>query len=228
MAGPDVSMITVSSLAAMITDLASKASTLQSQAALQRRAGEFGIGGQEFQNIIGVGQWIDGELPMLRRRLSLAKALEQQAGPGAMVSLNEPVQMPTEADLKRMRDLAKGLKEHNRSDAKGAELYHQAALKLAGINDPDLLSAFFGELGPQHTQLLTSVMTASGSKTERKDLEAFSKALGTASKDATHRSPSRTSWRSSRSPRCTATGSTPRRPGSAWPSCSTATSTRSG
>lgn len=179
----DISAITVSLLAAMVTDLEGKSKTLQGVSGLKRRTGEYGIGMTEFQNIIDVGKWIDGEMPMLRRRLSLARALDQQAGPGKPVSLIEPVRLPTEADLARMRDLAKKLNEHNRTDAEGAKLYHDAAVALAGITDPDLASAFFAELGPQGTQMLTNLMTASGSKTATEDIKAFSKAFGIASKD---------------------------------------------
>jgi hypothetical protein len=179
----DISAITVGLLSAMITDLESKSTTLQGLSSLKRRVGEYGIGMTEFQNIMDVGKWIDAELPMLRRRLSLAKALEAQAGPGKPVTLYEPVKLPTEAELARMRDLAKKINEHNRTDAEGAKLYHEAAQALAGITDPDLLSAFFAELGPQRTQGLASMMTACGSGTAAEDLKIFSKAFGNATKD---------------------------------------------
>jgi hypothetical protein len=167
----DISAITVGLLAAMITDLESKSTTLQGLSSLKQRVGEYGIGMTEFQNIMNVGKWIDAELPMLRRRLSLAKALEAQAGPGKPVTLYEPVKLPTEAELARMRDLAKKINEHNRTDDEGAKLYHEAAQALAGITDPDLLSAFFAELGPQRTQGLASMMTACGSGTAAEDLK---------------------------------------------------------
>lgn len=180
----DFSAISVGSLAAMVTDLEGRSKTLQGQSTLKRRAGEFGIGTTEFQNIIDVGRWIDNELPMLRRRVTLAKALEQQAGPGLSVFLDEPVKLPSEADLAKMRDLAKKLNEHNRTDEEGARLYHEAALALAASgNDPDLMSAFFAELGPQRTQSLAQLMSASGSKTAQQDMQLFSKAFGTATKD---------------------------------------------
>jgi hypothetical protein len=180
----DFSAISVGSMAAMVTDLEGRSKTLQSQSTLKRRAGEFGIGMTEFQNIIDVGKWIDNDLPMLRRRVSLAKALEQQAGPGLSVFLDEPVKLPSEADLAKMRALAKKLNEHNSTDAEGARLYHEAALALAANGtDPDLMSAFFAELGPQRTQMLPSIMSASGSKTAADDMKMFSKAFGTASKD---------------------------------------------
>jgi hypothetical protein len=180
----DISAITVGSLAAMVTDLEAQAKTLQGQASLKRQVGEYGIGMTEFQHIIDVGKWIDTELPMLRRRLTLAKALEQQAGPGKIVSLTEPVRLPTEAELAKMRDLAKKIKDHGRTDEEGAKLYHDAALALSAAgNDPDLISAFFAELGPDQTQMMATMMTACGSKTAGEDMKLFSKAFGTASKD---------------------------------------------
>ncbi|TDD58299.1 hypothetical protein E1263_19995 [Kribbella antibiotica] len=179
----DISAITVGSLAAMITDLENRSKTLQSLTSLKRRAGEYGVGMTEFQKIMDVGRWIDGELPMLRRRLSLARALESQASPGRPVSLHEPVRLPTEAELTRMRNLAKKLKEHTKSGPENAKLYHEAALALASVNDPDLAAAFFAELGPQSIELLVPMMSGSGSKTIREDVKAFSTALGVAFKD---------------------------------------------
>lgn len=79
----DISAITVGSLATMITDLENRSKTLQSLTSLKRRTGEYGIGMSEFQKIMDVGRWIDSELPMLRRRLSLARALESQASPAS-------------------------------------------------------------------------------------------------------------------------------------------------
>lgn len=180
----DISAISPGSLAEMIKDLAAKSEQLQGYSGLKRQAGEFGIGSKEFQNIINVGQWIDDELPMLRRRLTLAQALEAQAGPGQPVKLTEPVKLPSAEDLARMKELAEGLKNHNYTDEEGAKLYHEAALELAASGyDPDLMSAFFAELGPQLTPMLASIMTASGSETAAEDMKMFSLAFSAATKD---------------------------------------------
>lgn len=82
-----------------------------------------------------------------------------------------------------MRDLAKKLKESTKSGPENAKLYHEAALTLASMKDPDLIAAFFEELGPQSIELLVATMSGSGSKTTREDVKAFSTALGTAFKD---------------------------------------------
>ena len=182
----DISAISPGSLSEMINDLAARSQELQGKSSLKRRLGEYGIGTTEFQNIINVGKWIDDELPMLRRRLSLAQALEKEAGPGKPVNLYEPVRLPDPEDLAEMKELAEGLKNWDGTDAEeGARLYHEAALALAASGyDPDLMSAFFSELGPLNSQMLADRMTSAGSNTAGQDMKMYSLAFGAATQDA--------------------------------------------
>ena len=182
----DISAISPGSLSEMINELAAQSKELQGKSTLKRRLGEYGIGMTEFQNIINVGQWIDDELPMLRRRLSLAQALENAVGPGLPVHLYEPVQLPSPEDLAEMKELAEGLKNWDGTDAEeGARLYHEAAEALAASGyDPDLMSAFFAELGPLNSQMLAERMTSADSGTGVEDMELYSRAFGAATQDA--------------------------------------------
>jgi hypothetical protein len=182
--GSNYSAIDVGQLSSMIGSLSTAADQLQSKASsLRSQAAFWGIGDAEFREITEIGRWADDELPELRRRLNLAKAIESQSASVGTVYLTEPVLSADEAQ-RRGEELAQRLLAHNRTDEEGAELLHDVASDLGAYsNDPDVLSAFYAELGPQYTQMIPSLMPASGSDTAAEDLEVYSRALGVATLD---------------------------------------------
>jgi hypothetical protein len=178
------SAIDPDAMEAMISSLSTAAETLQDTDALREDCAYWGFG-EQFVQINAIGAWVEGELPMLRRRLSLARALESQAGTDAFVRIVEPPAMTAEEAARIGRELAARLAAHNRTDEEGARLFHEIALELAKYeDDPDVMSAFYGQLGSQYTQLLPRLMVACGSETAREDLEIYSRAFGTAMDDA--------------------------------------------
>ena len=170
-------------MSTMISSLTTGANTLQDTGSLKSRCAYWGVGSQ-FTQINAIGDWVEGELPMLRRRLNLARALEMQSGTESFVQVLEPPELTAEEAAQIGRDLATRLANHNHTDEEGARLFHEIALELQKYqNDPDVMSAFYAQLGPQRTQLIPELMTASGSSTAREDLEIYSRALGVAMAD---------------------------------------------
>jgi hypothetical protein len=182
--GGDYSAIDVEQLESMIGSLSSAAELLQGKASSLGSAAAFwGIGSSEFREIGEIGRWAEDEGPGLRRRLNLAKAIDARSASIGTVYLTEPVLSEAEAE-RRGEELAQRLLEHNRTDEEGAELMHDVASELGAYSDdPDVLSAFYAELGPQYTQMIPSLMPASGSDTAAEDLEVYSRALGVATLD---------------------------------------------
>jgi hypothetical protein len=182
--GGDYSAIDVEQLGSMISSLSSAAQLLQSKASsLSSQAAFWGIGSAEFREIGEIGRWAEDEGPGLRRRLNLAKAIDSRSASIGTVYLTEPVLSQAEAE-RRGEELAERLLEHSRTDEEGAQLMHDVASELAAYSDdPDVLSAFYAELGPQYTQMIPSLMPASGSDTAAEDLEVYSRALGVATVD---------------------------------------------
>jgi hypothetical protein len=81
----------------------------------------------------------------------------------------------------KARQLADKLKNNHELDGNWAKLAHQVAGDMAPyMNDPYFASAFYGELGPQMTQMLPSLMYESGSDTTAEDIKTFSHTFGTA------------------------------------------------
>jgi hypothetical protein len=79
------------------------------------------------------------------------------------------------------RELADRLKNNHNLDGNWAKLAHQVAGDATPyLNDPYFASAFYGELGPQLTQLLPSLMYESGSRTTAEDIRTYSHLFGTA------------------------------------------------
>jgi len=82
---------------------------------------------------------------------------------------------------KRARAEADKLKNNNEIDGNWAKDAHQVAGAAAPfMNDPYYAAAFYGELGPQLTQLLPDLLYESGSSTAAGDLRTFSHMFGTA------------------------------------------------
>jgi Hydrolase N-terminal helical domain len=82
---------------------------------------------------------------------------------------------------KKARDEADRLKNNLDIDGKWGKDAHQVAQDVAPyLDDPYFASAFYGELGPQLTQLLPDMLHESGSDSAGGDLKTFSHLFGTA------------------------------------------------
>ncbi|MDT4914250.1 MAG: hypothetical protein QOC66_3378 [Pseudonocardiales bacterium] len=87
--------------------------------------------------------------------------------------------------VKQLQETAKAaadkLKNNHSLDENWAKAAHEVAGEVAPyMNDPYFASAFYGELGPQMTQMLPSLMYESGSHTTAADLRTYSHMFGTA------------------------------------------------
>ena len=92
---------------------------------------------------------------------------------------------------KKLEDLATKyadeLKKSNSGDGKEAALYHKIALEAGPyMNDPDFAATFIGDLGPQQTQLIPTILDSIGSQTAGSDLKFYSGLLGTAISNDDH------------------------------------------
>jgi hypothetical protein len=177
------SSIDVDSLESMISVLETRSENLLTDASgIKSDLLAESVDTTDIQKVLNIGDWIEAELPMLRRRLSLAKVAAVGRPDGLSVYIDEPVTLPTEEDLQEARDLADRIKDHNYTDEELGEIIHDVAGEL-DTTDPDVMSEFFGRLGITHTEMLASLMSASGSDTGYEDIRAFSEALGTATMD---------------------------------------------
>lgn len=139
-----------------------------------------GVDTSDAKELLTIFDWVEDELPMLRRRLSLAKVAHGGQPDELSASVFEPVTLPTEDELSEARDLADRINNHGYTDAELAEIIHDVAGEL-DTSDPDIMSEFFGRLGVQQAEQLISLMT--GSETMQEDIQAFSRGLGAATMD---------------------------------------------
>lgn len=183
--GGDYSSIKFAGMTALVGQVRSAGTTLQDTTkSLQSRASGCAVSCPAFAEIIAIGAWAEGQVDDLRRRLTLAQAAQSPIGtPLSEWTISEPVTMTTAEAEAKGRALAQRIKDHRSTDGQTADNIHEAALQL-GIyaQDPDVLSAFFAEMGDQ-TAMLPELMEASGSDTATEDLQALSVAFGNAMKD---------------------------------------------
>lgn len=181
----DYSSITFAGMAALVRQVREAGTTLQhTTAALQSQAGACGVTSPAFAEIIAIGAWAEEQVDGLRRRLTLAQAAQGTVGARLTEwTIDEPIAMTTAQAEAEGRALARKIKDHQYTDAQTADNIHDAALQL-GLhgNDPDVLSAFFAEMGEQ-VPMLPSLIEASGGDTGPEDLQALSIAFGEAMKD---------------------------------------------
>ena len=182
----DYSSIKFAGMAALVSQVRSAGTTLQGTTrALQGQAGACGVTCAAFAEIIAIGAWAEGEVDGLRRRLTLAQAAQSPTGaPLSEWTIVEPIAMTTAEAEAKGRALADRIRKHPYTDSETADNIHEAALQLGLYsNDPDVLTAFFAELGPQEATMLPDLMQASGSKTSADDMAALSLAFGSAMAD---------------------------------------------
>lgn len=146
---------------------------------------ELGLPTESLNQLAVIGDEIERMVPEARRRLDLGIALERRSDPwmrnrDAMTFVPEPPLSLTDAQAKG-RELAARMNALNKTDATGAEEIHRIAEELKKHqSDPEVLAAFFTNLGPLRLTTLPNLMYSSGSKTAARDLEAVSVALGVA------------------------------------------------
>ncbi|SEG41422.1 hypothetical protein SAMN05216223_10547 [Actinacidiphila yanglinensis] len=147
------------------------------------RFGQHGLDTAALTSLNTIATWMDDQVPGLKRRYTLAVGLEHGGDLKTVVQVPEPV-ISSAAAQKQAQDLAKQLASVKELDGKGGDQYHQIALELAKHqDDPDYCSAFYAALKPPNLAVsMPSLLAATGSKTAPKDLEAFSKALGEATR----------------------------------------------
>lgn len=147
------------------------------------RFGQHGLDTTALTSLNTIATWMDDQVPGLKRRYTLAVGLEHGGDLKTVVQVPEPV-ISSAAAQKQAQDLAKQLASVKELDGKGGDQYHQIALELAKHqDDPDYCSAFYAALKPPNLAVsMPSLLAATGSKTAPKDLEAFSKALGEATR----------------------------------------------
>ncbi|SDU82131.1 hypothetical protein [Jiangella alkaliphila] len=147
------------------------------------------VSSRGFEALDRVQDWIDDEaLPDLTRRLNLARVLENQQ-PGALtVQLDEALveRMSTSTAEASGRELAIALKDLGGVNEGFDELMAELE-ELA--DDPDAMSAFYAELGPEAAAMLAGSIGmpdgGAGANAQRY-LELMSQGLSTALLDADH------------------------------------------
>ncbi|MFD7872728.1 hypothetical protein ACFV5G_01110 [Streptomyces sp. NPDC059766] len=187
MTDPDFSGINPDNLAKTIGDLAEASTSLrQAGTAYATRFRKFGLDTGSLTEVGKIAAWVDGELPMLRRRQALAAAMEfQGVGPGpTMVQVPEPVWTVSQArqqgaELAEQAD-ALGAMEPDRA---GPALHRIAAELAAHRGDGDFASAFYAEADPGLVKNLPSVIATANAPTAREDARIFGAAF-TAAIDA--------------------------------------------
>lgn len=148
---------------------------------------ELEVSSSGFEALDRVQDWIDEEaLPELRRRLNLARALENQQPGTPTVQLDEALveRMSTSTAETTGRQLALDLEELGGAN----EGFDELMAELEEIaHDPDAMSAFYAELGPEAAAKFAAAlgMPDSGAGPNAQHyLEVMSQGLATAMLDA--------------------------------------------
>ncbi|MGH3319396.1 MAG: hypothetical protein ACRDN9_04295 [Streptosporangiaceae bacterium] len=165
----------------MISSLRGGANTLHDAKTLKGRFAHHGVDTGALTHIERIASWVDDQMPGLKRRCTLAYALDDGPSAGTFVQVPEPPLMSAEEARKQGKTLAKRLSSLSSSE-EGAKKIHEVAKELAKHkNDPDFLTAFYAQLHAQNElQILPSLIASTGSDTAKADLKAISQTLGTA------------------------------------------------
>ncbi|MET7292394.1 hypothetical protein ABZS79_09655 [Streptomyces griseoloalbus] len=193
MVDPNFSGINPDNLLSTIKKLESGSKALHgARNAYLSRFTKLGLDTGHLTEIGRIAGWVDDELPMLRRRQTLAAAMETDDGrlrQGSMVRLREPV--PTVGEARdNGRELAAEINEAAALDpgAAGAA-FHRIAEELARHRgDPDFTSAFFAKMEPGLLKVLPVTVATAGAATAEDDIKVFGSAFTTAV-DATSPTP---------------------------------------
>ncbi|MET9081535.1 hypothetical protein ABZX77_06460 [Streptomyces sp. NPDC004237] len=181
MTDPNFSGINPDNLMGTINSLVSGSKALhQGKAAYTARFQRFGLDTAALTEIDRIATWVDGELPMLRRRQALAAAMEfHGVGPKpTMVELREPVWTVQQA-RDQGADLAKeanALAGMDPADA-GPEFHRIAAVLAQHKGDPDFDSSFYAKMDPNLVKNLPMAIATSGAPTAEEDTRVFGAAF---------------------------------------------------
>ncbi|MEU9183944.1 hypothetical protein AB0D14_05125 [Streptomyces sp. NPDC048484] len=145
---------------------------------------KYGLETGSLTEIGKIASWVDDELPMLRRRQSLAAAMEVEGryGPKApMVQLREPIATVAEArkDGKELADAATKAGDLDPGKA-GAEFHRIAEVLSKHKGDPDFASAFYAKMDPELLKNLPMAVATANAPTAKDDVRLFGSAFTTA------------------------------------------------
>lgn len=149
---------------------------------------ELGVSSDAMRTLTTIQNWIhDESLPELRRRLNLARGLQQQSPDSALVRVDEDLvdAMSSEEAESRGRELAERFEELGGVNDGFDDLMEDFE-ELA--NDPDAMSGFYSELGPELAARFAANLGYPGNNAgdnSQRYLELMSIGLGTAMKDET-------------------------------------------
>ncbi|MEU5834404.1 hypothetical protein ABZ820_12140 [Streptomyces diacarni] len=169
-------------LKGMIDSLGDAAHILKSANGWNSRFTEHGVDTGGLTRLAGVGAWVEGQLPTLKRRFDLAAAYERNHPQPGRKMVQIPDDFRSLQEAQRLgRELADRMNGVNRTDEGGAQEIHRIAGELARYqDDPELMAAFYASVNPNWLSTLPTFMTQSGSTTAGGDLKIFSHALATA------------------------------------------------
>ncbi|PZG14553.1 hypothetical protein [Nonomuraea aridisoli] len=130
------------------------------------------------REILEISQWGKSQISMLAYRLETIRQLSEGAN---VPFLTLPDQLDAFDDARGLASMyGEGILTNFTGEVR-ARLIHEHADKVAALADnPHAAAAFFATLPPEVRDALPTLIAASGSKTAKEDLAAFSEALGAA------------------------------------------------
>ncbi|MER5545800.1 hypothetical protein ABT072_25870 [Streptomyces sp. NPDC002589] len=181
MVDPNFSGINPENLLNTINSLVSGSKIMhQAKTGYYSRFQQFGLDTGNLTEIDKIASWVDGELPMLRRRQALAAAMEfHGVGPKpTLVQLPEPIWTVQQARQEgaKLAEEANKLADMDRSKA-GPE-FHTIALELAAHRgDPDFDSSFYAKMDPKFVKHLPTAIMTANAPTAEEDAKTFGAAF---------------------------------------------------
>ncbi|NED99107.1 hypothetical protein [Phytoactinopolyspora halotolerans] len=149
---------------------------------------DLGVTSEAMRTLRLIQDWIhDDELPSLRRRLNLARGLQQKSPNATMLTLDEALvdAMSSEEAEQRGRELAEAFNELGGVNEGFGDLMEDFE-ELA--YDPDAMAGFYAELGPELAAMFAGTLGYPGNNAgddSQRYLELMSIGLGTALMDET-------------------------------------------
>ncbi|MFI1353869.1 hypothetical protein ACH4TV_09835 [Streptomyces sp. NPDC020898] len=182
MTDPNFSGINPDNLLRTISALESGGKKLHgAKAAFLSRFQKHGLDSSNLTEIGKIASWVDDELPMLRRRQTLAAAMETEGGYGpkvTMIQLREPV-LTGAAAMKDGKELAEAANKAGDLDPSqaGAEFHGIAETLRMHKGDPDFASAFYAKMNPELLENLPLAIAAANASTAKEDTKIFGSAF---------------------------------------------------
>lgn len=152
---------------------------------IQTEMSALGVTSAATTKLTTIVNWMNDEaLPDLRRRLNLARGLQQASPDSTMVQVDDDLvdAMSSEEAQERGAEIATALTE---ATSDGDSLDEVMADLEALVNDPDAMAGFYGELGPEASAILAASLGQGdgiAGDNSQAYLELLSIGLGTALK----------------------------------------------